>query len=61
MNISQSEVVAYYVGSPTWVGTSSIVEFTMENGGKNVKVEPFPVKVDPPTETPQINNRGAAF
>ncbi|MEC8945241.1 MAG: DNA repair exonuclease [Chloroflexota bacterium] len=61
MNISQSEVVAYYVGSPTWVGTSSIVEFTMENGGKNVKVEPFPVKVDPPTETTQINNRGATF
>lgn len=43
MNISEGGVVAYYPGSPTWVGLSSIVEFSDPDGERSITVTSFPV------------------
>lgn len=43
MNISQGDVTAYYPGSPTWVGLSSIVEFNDPGGNREITVTSFPV------------------
>jgi DNA repair exonuclease SbcCD nuclease subunit len=44
MDITQGSVRAFYPGSPTWVGLSSIVEFKgANNGSKQITVKSFPV------------------
>ena len=59
MDISQENVVAYYPGSPTWVGLSSIVDFSKINGTKKIKVTSFPVNPKKPDGPKKIT--GAAF
>jgi DNA repair exonuclease SbcCD nuclease subunit len=43
LDVGQGDVTAFYPGSPTWVGLSSIVEFRAANGYREISVTSFPV------------------
>ena len=43
LNVGQGDVTAFYPGSPTWVGLSSIVEFSGVDASRAISVSPFPV------------------
>ncbi len=43
LDVGQGDVTAFYPGSPTWVGLSSIVEFRSMNDSRDITVTSFPV------------------